>query len=486
MATETEGAPATPEVSAVTAANPLGNMTFTNATDYLHKIAMTRSLQHPTFEQIMEAGPPHQRTFVWQCAFNGQVAQGQGRSKKEAKNAAAKALKDSLDTSTLPAMTQGFAAAAGNAKRKNAGEGKGDGKRQRMDPFGPFGHLAGGPGPMGFGGPGFMGGPMAMGHGMPMPRLTAEDYHVIKKHERVFPPVRDLDSIMKVVGDVEEALTKTAEAINPEVKEGEEKEGDKEAKILGVARVGDLAKGLLLKGERSVNAVLMCEKPPGLSLLKEVVKEFRKHLKEGETASTEAEGEKATPDRQGPRYEIHEFADQAGFCVVSLFPPLPKPDPEPVDPEAEGEGGEGEEEKKEEEENEPVDDNLPYAVNVTLTCTKLRPNNAEQDKIEVVLPKDALPKDRCVDALAELRHSKWFTSMAMGVPNCVECIRILRDMARRDVKWQCLTDWTIELIVERTLTTAMEPLSPSKALMRVFEVSTSLLMVIKIDFPLRI
>ncbi len=43
--------------------------------------------------QLVEQGPSHMRTFVWECTFHNMTAQGQGRSKKDAKNAAAKAIK---------------------------------------------------------------------------------------------------------------------------------------------------------------------------------------------------------------------------------------------------------------------------------------------------------------------------------------------------------------------------------------------------------
>ncbi len=52
--------------------------------------------------QLVEQGPSHLRTFVWECRFHTLVAQGQGRSKKEAKTAAAKAVKVRLDPATLP------------------------------------------------------------------------------------------------------------------------------------------------------------------------------------------------------------------------------------------------------------------------------------------------------------------------------------------------------------------------------------------------
>ena len=93
-----------------------------------------------------------------------------------------------------------------------------------------------------------------------------------------------------------------------------------------------------------------------------------------------------------------------------------------------------------------------------------------QDEGIVVVP-DPLPKEKCLQALAELRHSKWFAVTAANMPSCVECIRIVKDLSNRDPAWNVLTDWAIELLVERALFTAWMPLNPAASLMRVMEVN---------------
>ena len=59
-----------------------------NPLDFLHKLATQRGLPRPDFAQVGEQGLPHNKVFVWQCSFYQVVAQGSGRSKKEAKVAA--------------------------------------------------------------------------------------------------------------------------------------------------------------------------------------------------------------------------------------------------------------------------------------------------------------------------------------------------------------------------------------------------------------
>ena len=85
--------------------------------------------------------------------------------------------------------------------------------------------------------------------------------------------------------------------------------------------------------------------------------------------------------------------------------------------------------------------------------------------------------DPCIDqtflrfqALADLRHSRWFSSMALNLPSCVECIRIVKDLTKRDSAWAALSDWTLELMVERSLFSAHVPLNPAASIMRVMEV----------------
>ena len=109
-----------------------------NPADVLFKLAHARGIKAPVFQQVgtafsfinmfvvmlqvSEQGPPHAKTFTCACSFlevgcccsdwcwspasfsyQGQhQSEGQGRSKKEARNAAAKRLIEQLDLSTLP------------------------------------------------------------------------------------------------------------------------------------------------------------------------------------------------------------------------------------------------------------------------------------------------------------------------------------------------------------------------------------------------
>ena len=45
---------------------------------------------------------------------------------------------------------------------------------------------------------------------------------------------------------------------------------------------------------------------------------------------------------------------------------------------------------------------------------------------DVHFPEDALPKEKCLEHLAMLRHAKWFGARAAGLQSAVMIIRVLR------------------------------------------------------------
>eukprot|EP00096_Caligus_rogercresseyi_P000353 TRINITY_DN1076_c0_g1_i1.p1 TRINITY_DN1076_c0_g1~~TRINITY_DN1076_c0_g1_i1.p1 ORF type:complete len:478 (+),score=209.00 TRINITY_DN1076_c0_g1_i1:160-1593(+) len=373
------------------AANPL---------DFLFKLSTQRKLPAPVFCQVVEDGPPHMKTFVWKCSFMTMTAEGTGRSKKEAKTAAAQVIKDSITPESLPPEVP-------NKKRKNekvqpnSREGnerkrkKGSLKKQQMGFFPPpMG--GGGSGPMSYGPPGFKG------------KMTLDDHYVITKHKNIYPKEDELDGILKLVTKLEEGLRSVSDEL-AEAKRGdkeEEEDKEKHRDIMGVARVGDLAKGLILSSDVVVDIVIMCKEVPLVSDLKRVLELLRPKLED---------------------YELTERLEEAGFHVSS--PPL--------------------------------------LARVCLTSSKVKEEGAFEGL------EDPLSKEKTLEALTELKRSNWFGSMAVGLPSCVECIRIIKEMTRRDPSWACLSNWLTELLVERSLFSAHAPLSPSSSLLRVLEVISS-------------
>lgn len=88
-------------------------------------------------------------------------------------------------------------------------------------------------------------------------------------------------------------------------------------------------------------------------------------------------------------------------------------------------------------------------------------------------PADVLDRQKCLDALAALRHAKWFQARANGLQSCVIVIRILRDLCQRVPTWSAFPSWAMELLVEKAISSASGPMSPGDALRRVFECISS-------------
>jgi len=114
-------------------------------------------------------------------------------------------------------------------------------------------------------------------------------------------------------------------------------------------------------------------------------------------------------------------------------------------------------------------DNAGLSVRITLTSPLMRETAEEAASSVKIDPPDLLDHDRCIDALAELRHVKWFHSRALSRHSCTVVIRILRDLCVRNPTWSPLSCWSVELLVEKVLNSAGCPLSPGDALRRVFE-----------------
>lgn len=261
------------------------------------------------------------------------------------------------------------------------------------------------------------------------------DKIVLKKHKDLCPRESELKFILKLVTDTEQSLKKVAIDLNKLDKEPMKA-------IDGMLRVGDLSKGLLMVGDRAVNLLLMCKHPPTLALLRHIQMLIVEKLKD------------VSP---GNEYQIHGFEEEAGFCVVAM----------PPDSNTSSKGAE----------EEAQEEDLPFAVNVSLTSMSLTPlKNSDSDDVQgktESTTEDPLPKEKCVLALSEMRHSKWFSVTAANMSSCIECIRIVKDISNRDPIWNVVPDWAIEVMVERAAFTAWVPLNLGSLLKRVMEMISS-------------
>ncbi|XP_069784975.1 zinc finger RNA-binding protein-like isoform X2 [Narcine bancroftii] len=255
---------------------------------------------------------------------------------------------------------------------------------------------------------------------------SSDDRYIMAKHANIYPTEEELQAVQRIVSQTERALKLVSDVISDQEglkKDEENKEkgkGDIGARILkGVMRVGVLAKGLLLRGDRKVNLILLSAQKPTKTLLEKISAILPKQLL---TITEELYDLKTCPDES---------------CIYLSTNKEPK-----------------------------------MQVKISLTSPVMR-DDIVRDKdattAPVQDPSDVLNKQKCLEGLAALRHAKWFQARANGLQSCVILIRILRDLCQRVPTWGALPDWAMELLVEKAISSSSGPLSPGDAMRRVLE-----------------
>uniref|UniRef100_I3J0E9 Zinc finger RNA-binding protein n=2 Tax=Oreochromis niloticus TaxID=8128 RepID=I3J0E9_ORENI len=294
--------------------------------------------------------------------------------------------------------------------------------------------------------------PLMSRPGMPVPPLLScvrrpdslDDRHIMAKHSTIYPVEEELQAVQRIVSHSERALKLVSDSLleketltdDGAAERGDEKGTESPARLLkGVMRVGILAKGLLLRGDRNVELILLTAKKPTISLLKSIAKQLPKEL------ATFSEDQ----------YEVQAHPEEANIVIFSSKEPK-------------------------------------MQVTISLTSPLMREDPAaEKDKqaggkaaekdVAEKDPPDLLNKKKCLEYLAALRHAKWFQARANGLQSCVIIIRVLRDLCQRVPTWGKIPCWAMELLVEKVISSATGPLSPGEAMRRVLEcISTGILL----------
>ena len=273
--------------------------------------------------------------------------------------------------------------------------------------MGPGGH---------FGPPGFM-------FGMIRRPESVEDRHVIAKHTEICLEESELENIHKLVLQVEKALKEVSDELTKdgeEIKDEESQNGEDRRILKNVIRVGVLAKGLVLRDDNQFRLVVLCCQKPTVLLVKKIVTLLPTHLEKINAEET---------------FIVEEDVGQAGFVVKCKLRT-------------------GENEKE-------------ILLNISVTSPLMREDIKDSSDNETST--DHLDSEKCLEALATLRHAKWFQARAQCRHSCVMIIRILRDLCQRVTCWKHMSLFSIELLVEKVLASAGVPLTPGDALRRVFE-----------------
>ncbi|XP_043468017.1 zinc finger RNA-binding protein [Leptopilina heterotoma] len=323
--------------------------------------------------------------------------------------------------------------------------------------------------------------PMMMFPGPQRRPDSSDDKHVLSHHSTIYPKEEELQAVQKIVSHTEKALkfvsdtlaeggkkpgaanNTAAVASTPAAAAAEAKKEDVDKKknstppqkedgsdgnlfsfqkekedsriLRGVMRVGNLAKGLLLSGDNHVCLVVLCAEKPTRTLLNKVAEILPAQLK---TVAPE------------DSYNVGKHPESAALTVsggsvtvsITLTSPLMRDTTKATPADNAGQQQQGAAQ--------------PQTTPATPTVTK--PD-----------PPDVLPKAKCLEALAALRHAKWFQARATSLQSCVMVIRIMRDLCNRVPTWGPLNPWALELLTEKVISTAGGPLSPGEALRRLLE-----------------
>ncbi|XP_029014368.1 interleukin enhancer-binding factor 3 homolog isoform X2 [Betta splendens] len=259
-----------------------------------------------------------------------------------------------------------------------------------------------------------------------------DDRHVMAKHSAIYPTQEELETVQNMVSHTERALKAVSDWLDKQEKgtsksESDGTDPDKESdhkdqatrSLRGVMRVGLVAKGLLLKGDLDLELVLLCKDKPTISLLKKVSENLVTQLKT------------ITEDK----YVVTQNVREASIIIKNTKEP-------------------------------------PLTLTIHLTSPLVREEierAAAGESLSVNDPPDVLDRQKCLTALASLRHAKWFQARANGLRSCVIVIRILRDLCVRVPSWAPLRGWPLELICEKAIGTGNRPMGAGEALRRVLE-----------------
>ncbi|XP_071360555.1 interleukin enhancer-binding factor 3 homolog isoform X2 [Trachinotus anak] len=253
------------------------------------------------------------------------------------------------------------------------------------------------------------------------------------KHSEVYPSTEELEAVQKIVSHVECALKTVSDQMDTP-KDGKENtealSADSQERVLrGVMRVGLVAKGLLLKGDKDLELVLLCSNKPTITLLQQVAEKLTAQL---ETISAAA-------------YTVSQCPEDASIVVTST--------------------------------KESV---LMLTIHLTspLIRTEQESSTIEEEETRTVNdPPDVLDRQKCLTALASLRHAKWFQAKVSDLSSAVIVIRIMRDLCNRVPTWMPLSGWPLELLVEKAISTSERPMGAGESFRRVLEcVATGILL----------
>lgn len=290
--------------------------------------------------------------------------------------------------------------------------------------------------------------------------------HLLAKHKQIQPSRDQLGLISHLVTNIEKSLKKISDklvdeelaklpATTPikieetvpatettgEVKPDETKENHRHLK--GVVRVGTIVKTLFLKSDRDIHLVVLTSKMPNYAFVKRVSGELDVELgmlAKEQVANPDIEAKMSTgeggaesfeepkwPEYKPPKIIHHLDASESlikSEACINIKCELP-----------EGEF--------------LAETNDSYRVKISFTSMSLVATPTSQPPVETKPTSSDISEEKCRAALTEIKRVKWFNARLKPIANAILILRIMRDMCQRNPTWTCLSDWLLELIIEK-------------------------------------
>ncbi|KAK2489285.1 hypothetical protein MC885_006995, partial [Smutsia gigantea] len=239
---------------------------------------------------------------------------------------------------------------------------------------------------------------------------SSSDQHVLCEHATIYRTKKELLAFQKVTSHSARILKVVSDMLTQDSSRIPKQEvAPTPARALkGVMRAGLLAKGLLLRGDRTVQPILLCSRKPTCTLLQRVTQQLALQL----------------PMVTEDKYEVSSDSE-ANIVISSCEEPRMR-------------------------------------VTVSVTSPLMR-EDPSTDQGDVLSPQ------RCLQSLAALCRAKSFQARASGLQTCVIVIRVFRDLCQHMPTWGALPDWAMELRVGTALSSAMQSRGPGAAVRRVLE-----------------
>ena len=247
--------------------------------------------------------------------------------------------------------------------------------------------------------------------------------HLLAKHRQIQPSADQLDLINEVITSIEKGLKAISDRLLAEELEHlnlNQLENSKETHrhLKGVVRVGTIVKTLFLKSDRDMHLVVLTSGTPSYSLVKRIGEELESELlHKPPTLPTDIN---TNPESSRHKKIIYLLDKEESLIKTeaALVVKCDLPD----------------------ELANCLDENNFYKVKISFTATSLLSDNVEITDIDI---------KKCKEALTEIQRVKWFNIRLKPIANAILILRIMRDLCQRSPTWSALSDWLLELIVEK-------------------------------------